>query len=264
MEKNLRTLQNEFGQFVLHGTGGFEGDIVRQGAVSNRDRVSIYRNAYRLRLRECIETDHDVLGVFLGDDTFEQLVTAYVDEYPSRFPSLRQFCDNLPDFLRSAAPYRDHPVVSDLARFERCLLYAFDAADGPDGGAPDLAAVAPEAWPDLRFEFHPSCSVYNSNWNVVPIWQAIRDENVPPAAEKQSASNWMISRNQERLTIFRSMPVAEAAVIDCWMSGGNFAAGCEAALAFVEEAEISAQVLHILLEHLAAGTLCSVKLSAEK
>ena len=43
---------------------------------------------------------------------------------------MRWFSQGLPEFLRATAPYRDYPVLADLAALEKALNDAFDGADG--------------------------------------------------------------------------------------------------------------------------------------
>jgi hypothetical protein len=48
---------------------------------------------------------------------------------PSKHPSLRFFADRLPDYLQNTAPFSDHPILAEMASFERTLLNVFDSAD---------------------------------------------------------------------------------------------------------------------------------------
>src|SRR3978361_1991584 len=116
----------------------------------------VYRYAYGSRLVDAMRNDHELLHLYLGDEMFDEMGHAYVKARPSEHPNLRWFSQGLPDFLKSAEPYSNHPVLSDLAALEKTLNDAFDAADAPVLQVADLAGVAPEAWTGLKFHPHPS------------------------------------------------------------------------------------------------------------
>ena len=99
-----------------------------------------------------MRNDHELLHAYLGDEMFDEMGHAYVKARPSEHPNLRWFSQGLPEFLRSAEPYCNHPVLSDLAALEKALNDAFDAAEGPVLELTAMAAFAPEAWPDLKFQ----------------------------------------------------------------------------------------------------------------
>ena len=77
-----------------------------------------------------MRNDHELLHRYLGDETFDEMGHAYVKARPSEHPNLRWFSQGLPEFLKSAEPYCDHPVLADLAALEKALNDAFDAAEG--------------------------------------------------------------------------------------------------------------------------------------
>ena len=63
----LAQLQSSFLQFLMGRGDPPEGLVAGHGGMAAHTRLAIYRNAYRLRLREAIETDHEILGRYLGD-----------------------------------------------------------------------------------------------------------------------------------------------------------------------------------------------------
>jgi hypothetical protein len=75
-----------------------------------------------------IDSENEMLGIYLGDDLFEQMVDGYIDSAPSQHPSLRFFGDRLPDYLQDTLPFSDHPILAEIASFERSLLNACDSA----------------------------------------------------------------------------------------------------------------------------------------
>ena len=233
-QSSLKQLQKEFMAFLREDEPQIGERVVRQGKVDNETRLGIYRNAYHVRLRETIETDHSELGTYLGDNLFEQMVEGYIQHYPSHFRSLRDFSERLPQFLSEQAPFSDHPVLADLARFERFLLYAFDAANTDTASLQDLIDIPAEQWPVLQLRFHPSLQLFRCHSNAVEIWQTLKAEQTPPPAEPLNAC-WLLWRNPERLTEFRSIETAELSMLEGFLQGQNFAEICEGLLAYFEE-----------------------------
>lgn len=242
----LMALQQRFLDYLRHGTEEVVNDVVGANPDECARRLSIYYNAYRIRLRTSIETDHPVLGRYLGDDGFEQMATAYVDAYPSTHISLRNFCDRLPEFLRKHPPFADHPVLSEIAMFERLLMDVFDAADAPRLEASFLSALPAERWPELTVAYHPSVRCFVTPFNGVEIWQAIKAERDPPEAAQSEPKAWLLWRNPERLTEFRSLAVDEYIALKMAMDGASFAELCEMLLEWHSETEVAQRALSIL------------------
>lgn len=158
--------------FLAALTGGDKTLLLAQLAtrcVPRETGLDIYAHAYGARLREALDNDHHQLGRYLGDDLWEQLCTGYIAAHPSRYRSLRQFGDHLPEYLRTTEPFSAHPQIAELSAFERRLLDSFDAADAPYADWSELQSLPSEAWPDLRLRFQPSLQRYSAMWNSVEI-----------------------------------------------------------------------------------------------
>lgn len=229
--------------------------VADQGGIPPEVRLAIYRNAYRLRLRETIDTDHEILGRYLGDELFETLVDGYVAAHPSRHRSLRDFTRELPGYLRRSEPFSDHPMLAELAAFERLLLEVFDARDADRVDLAELMALAPEAWPGMRLRFHPSVQQFRADWNSVEIWAALKAETPPPDAVRQSVSHWLLWRGRDRLSQFRPLAFLEQKLLDLALRGANFACLCEAAGVEIAESEVSGTMLGMLSDWIGAGLI---------
>ena len=167
---DLADLQKRFLGFLTDRGEDIRDLVVDDQGISADTRLHIYRNACRLRLRGAIDTDHEVLGRYLGDELFDRMVQEYIARYPSRFFSLRDFTAHLPVFLRETAPFSGHPIVAEIAAFERLLLDVFDAPDLPRAGVNRLRGLTLDQWPGLRLRFHPSVQLFNTRWNSVESW----------------------------------------------------------------------------------------------
>jgi hypothetical protein len=155
----LASLQNAFQAGVLLGDPAISRSILGSRRLDRAARFKIYFDAYRFRLAEFLSNDYPVVRSFLGDERFGLLVEAYIEAAPSHYPNARDYGGSLPDFMRLTAPWSEGRDAIDLARFERALSDAFDAADGPVLAIGRLADIPVEDWPHLAFGFHPSVAM---------------------------------------------------------------------------------------------------------
>lgn len=243
---DLPDLQRRFLNYLLHADDAIANDIVGGSSDDRARRLSIYFNAYRIRLRGSIEIDHPILGIYLGDDGFETLASAYIAKHPSANTSLRHFCDQLPEFLRTQAPFADIPVLAAIARFERALMDVFDAGDAASIDMSILADIPAEQWPELTLRMHPSFRCFVTEWNCVEIWRAIKAEHTHPDAERGEKQAWLLWRNSDRLSEFRSVSVDEYEVLNTAAVGGTFAQLCEVLLEWHSAEEVAGHASRLL------------------
>jgi hypothetical protein len=259
MSASLRLLQQQFMSYLTSGNTAITKHVTQQGNISIDTRLHIYANAYRMRFKETIETDHPVLGIYLGDELYNLMLEGYINTHPSNHRSLRNFCDALPSYLRITEPFCKHLIISDIARFERTLLNSFDAQDSQRVTIIDLHAHPATQWPHMKFSFHPSMQHFTTHWNSVETWQAIKQDEPPQSALQQYNSHWLVWRNDERLTEFFSLPKYELAMINSALSGANFAQLCELLLEYFNAEDVSLQAVTVLKKWIELGLLIRIK-----
>jgi hypothetical protein len=206
--------QNEFQRGILSGDDTVLAEILDSPRERRQTLFGVYRYAYGSRLVDAMRTDHALLHGYLGDEMFDEMAHAYVRARPSGHPNLRWFSQGLPDFLKSTAPYSDHPVLSDLAALEKALNDAFDAKDGPVLALADMAGFAPEAWTDLTFQPHPTASRLDLTTNASAIWRALKNDETPPDAVVPGEPSRLLIWRQDVTPVFRELSVEEAMMWD--------------------------------------------------
>ncbi len=251
-EGSLNQRQQQMMDALLGKSDRIAEHIVGDENLNSEQRLSIYKTGYKLRLREVIDNDHPVLGSYLGDELFEQMVEGYIGARPSQFRSLRYYCDPLPEYLRSDSFFSQYPHIAELARFERYLLSSFDAPDSETVTQSSLQQLPAEQWPQLQLRFHPSLQLFTSEYNVVEIWQSIKAERIPPDPEQQPVS-WAVWRNRERLTEFSSVDRLEYQLLCLFLQGENFSAAAEITAIQVGEEHAAENLLMMLLGWLERG-----------
>jgi hypothetical protein len=218
--------QNEFQRGILTGEDTVLAEILDSPREKRETLFGVYRYAYGSRLVDAMRTDHALLHTYLGDEMFDEMAHAYVKASPSGHPNLRWFSQGLPDFLKSTAPYSDHPVLSDLAALEKALNDAFDAKDGPVLALADMAGFAPEAWADLTFQPHPTVSRLDLTTNASAIWRALKNDETPPDAGVPGERSRLLIWRQDVTPMFRELSVEEAMMWDEAANGIPFGVLC--------------------------------------
>jgi len=236
---SLAELQAQFQSFLLGRDRGIEQLTVGSSGLPARDRLAVYADAYRLRLLEVLGEDFPGLHGMIGDEAFDTLGRAYMAAHPSDHPSVRWFGRHMAAFLRDAPPYRDQPVLAQMADFEWAQGEVMDAADSPAVSMDALAAMAPESWPAMRFGFQNALRRLDLDWNVPALWQAVHDETHPPPAPARfdAPVAWLLWR-QGLQVHWRSLDGDERCAIDAARDGAAFGELCEGLLARTHDDQV--------------------------
>jgi len=244
----LHHLQQHFQDYLFspaqddngHSTSLIHAAISDRFGLSANERLAIYHNAYRIRLRQALEEAFSKTHSYLGDDLFWQMCDSYVQSQPSAFHNLRWYGHQFSDFL--AQKLEDHPIVAELAAFEWALSVAFDAEDATALCANDVRHLAPEQWENVGFSLHPSVQILNLRCNAIAIWLALDKEQTPPdVINSESASHWLVWRHQLQPQ-FRSMTEFENCALLGLQQGKSFSAVCDLAIESAGEQDITAQM----------------------
>jgi len=258
----LRHLQEGFQTYILHRAGAFQEQIIGTEDVAARERLEIYAEAYRLRLLEALETDFIALHAFLGPDRFDEVGRAYIDNYPSDHFSLRYFGRHLSKFLTTTAPYKDNPLLAELAAFDWALTDAFDAEDGAVAAIEDMAGLPLDAWPTARFVPHSSFRRLDLRWNAPAIWKAADQklDDLPQPEQAHYPIAWAVWR-QNLDSYFRSLSVDEAWALDAMARGESFAEICEGLCEWIDAQHVAAHAAGLLKQWLTDGMISEIQTS---
>ena len=222
----LLDLQRSFQAYVLGETDAPPATVAGAGAASAEERLHVYAEAIRLRFLEVLGEDYPGLRALAGADEFRSLRRAYVAAHPSHDRSIRWFGRHLPAFLRSAAPWRDHPVLGEMALFEWSKGELLDAADSPVVDVEDIAAIPPDRWAGIRPRLKPAMRRLALEWNVPGLWSAIDRGDTPPLPTRgEQAVDWVLWREDLRVR-WRSVEPDEAWALRACADGEDFGAIC--------------------------------------
>jgi len=240
--KSLKELQDTFQRGILAGDDAILDEVKDSAKEQRKVLFGVYRNAYVARLAEILDDDYEQLHAYLGDRAFAKLVKAYIAANPSDQRSARWFGRHLPAFVRDSETYAKHPEAAELAQLEKALADAFDGPDATPLGIEALAAVAPEAWPNLVFTPHPTAIRLTFNTNAADIWSALKDEEAPPKPEHLIEPQAIAVWRQDFMARFRPLSAEEAMMWDEAAKGVRFGVLCEMVATFggEDDAELRA------------------------
>ncbi|KTC84844.1 DNA-binding domain-containing protein [Legionella brunensis] len=252
---NLFRLQEMFQNYLLTNQTNIEQYIIASEKVSAAVRLDIYLDAYRARLLECLASNFPVFKKYVGDEAFHTIGSAYLEKHPSPYRSIRWFGDNFSDYLSS----QQEPCLAELAQFEWCLALAFDAADAQTLTIEDIASISPECWANMTFLPHPSLQQTHFHWNIVPIWQAISNEQLPenPIEHSQPLS-WVIWRSNY-VSRFYSLAEDESWAMTRMIQGASFGEICAGLCTWYDEQEVGMRAASLLKSWIQSGLLSNVK-----
>lgn len=254
---------------------GFQNAIVLQRdelapalrtSASHENLLRVYQFAYSVRLLGALRDNFAVLPLVMGDEAFDALAHAYVQDHPSRHPSIRWYGQGLVDFMAQRDDLVPHPALVDLARMEWALRTAFDAADAPSLSAASLAALSADDWPRLVFEVHPSLQVLHLAWAIEPVWQASKAAELEGTLDAlvlsapESVEHALMVWREGLETRWRTAPLASVTTLQALMAGAPFAQLCTLAAEHVGEAQAAAAVVGDLQAWLADGWLIQWRL----
>lgn len=224
-------------------------------------RAEIYAQAYPARLLEALADNYPKLQALLGETQFNEMGLAYLAQFPSRHYSVRWFGEALASFIQYHESYSQIPVLEDLAKFEWALTLAFDAQNAKTITVEEIAAFAPESWPQMVFTPHPSVQLLPLFSNAPAIWQALQDHQTPPDGVVTAGSQaWLIWR--EAINVyFRAAQPAEAAAFQALMDARPFSAICQLMLEVAGPDQATHQAASLLQTWISGGLITGVHIS---
>jgi hypothetical protein len=253
----LAKMQADFQAYLLNDVqeGDFIKAIVDDENVGAKKRLSIYHNAYRLRIIEALATAYPQLKALLGDVLFSNIAREYINSYPSSVRNLRWYGSEMCQHLHSALA--QHPIAAEMAAFEWALSLAFDAEDVPEVSLQELAEIPLENWATLSFTFQPAIKIVRTRWNTVSVWQALEAEATPPKPVQESTDQtWLIWRKNFN-SQFKLMTEMEVIALNKAMTGATFGDICECLEVDDEQSAITTAAQY-LASWVQDGLICAV------
>lgn len=139
--------------------------------------LTIYRNSYILRLRECLAQQFPASRYALGADLFNDFADSYLQACPPHSYTLYQLGDRFVNWLTQNRPDRDLPETEreswidfmlELASYEWRLFQLHDAPGG------ETLPLADSATPEAHWRLQPSMELQRYRYPVAWYYHQIR------------------------------------------------------------------------------------------
>jgi hypothetical protein len=135
--------------------------------LSSDERVTIYIDDYWGRVLESLTEDFPLLEAYLGEETFEEWITSYLQSVGSRQASLFPLGDRLESFFHAEYTRHDRVVVLDMIRYEWARDLAFFAPHLPALIPSELPRDAQDALTSTPLIFQPHVSVVMMSHDIL-------------------------------------------------------------------------------------------------
>jgi hypothetical protein len=224
---------------------GLAGIINGDDRLSPGERLAIYANAYFYRLLDVFKEEFPATLSVVGDVSFHNLITSYLNEFPPVEPSILHAGRCLPDYIR-AHPFSERwPYLADLARLERADLEIFHARTAPALNVATLRGVLPDDWPKLILQMHPAARILDLKWRVDTVLRAV-EKNEAPIEPVPGQTRVLVWRRGSQ-THYRALERVEGAALTLTRDGASFATICEAVAMEADPGENTEKLINALV-----------------
>lgn len=189
-------------------------------------RFEIYRHAYYGRLQDSLRDNYPVLHLTLGDDDFDALALAYIQNHPSSYRSIRWFGEHIETFMRDHPEHLPHPALADLAKMEWHIRSMFDAPDSTYLTLADFQSLAPEAYANLQLQFIPAHTLCTLEWAIEPIWHELNEDPESASSAPEASPHTLLVWRKDLQTFWRTLDPEEAQLIQLTINDTNFGELC--------------------------------------
>lgn len=217
-------------------------------------RLAVYRDGYRIRLRDALKVEFAGLQCMAGA-RFDVLLDKYVEAHPSEHYNIRWYGAGLAAFLDYARPWRDKPQLAEIARLDWAISTAFDAADEPSMSVADLSVVPMEAWANLRFSLQKNLQIVACLCNTDAFRRAADRGDKRPRLHRFTQPRQIMVWRMATTVHYRQLADDECHVLDAAMQGEPFTSLCERLADFHDEATAMPRMVALLKAWLEAGLI---------
>ena len=248
----LARSQDAFARALFDPAG--EAELLAQVG-SDAGRFGLYRGNLTATWDKVLSAAYPVIRQLVGEEFFTALSRAFGMANPSTDADLNNFGADFPVFLASFEHVAQFPYLPDMARFEWALHRQHFAPDAAVVTAAQLGSLDPTRFEQTRASLHPACSLFKSDWAILPLWQAHQpDSGVGFPSDMAESSCGVIVRPRWKCEV-AAMPASAHAALAALAAGDNFGAALDAAFALDDNFDVPAH----LAQWIALGVFSSLE-----
>lgn len=138
------------------------------------ERLEIYNRVYWFRILSSLADDYPGLRAVIGQQKFDKLIRAYLNDCPSESFTLRNLGARVESWLRKHPGFagRQHRLALDMVRLEWADIDVFDSAESPKLSDQSLRNLGE----DPVFHLQPYLRLLDLEYPVDDLLLSIRDE----------------------------------------------------------------------------------------
>ena len=228
---SLPELQGAFAAAIFAGDG--DGTPLLAHCAGDPGRaargLAAYRRSILGNLSAAVEATYPVLAAIVGPDFLAAAARRYARERPSRSGDLNAYGSDFDQFLVGYAPAAALPYLPAVARLEWLIQEVYGAADSPEPDLATLAATAPEAWGELRFQLAPAHGCLAEDWPVARIWEVNQPDYAGDfAVDFERGQTVLVHRRPQGIAV-EALPPGEYTLLNALGAGETLATAVQAA-----------------------------------
>lgn len=252
----LLDLQMRLRRAVLRGDTAEIVAAIQGDGLNPAARVGIYRNHAFTTLGDALQGTFPVVCRLVDQRFFAYAAHEYLREHPPHSRCLVEYGADFADFLARFSPCEKLPYLADVARFEWALNIAATQRETTPLQAETLAAVPTHQAAYVALRLQPSLSYFASSWPIDAIWQANKQEEVPPIDLTSGGTSLEIRRSGEAVS-WRRLDPGTFAFRTALADGFVLVAAMTAATLTDPAFDLTAALRQVLGEGLAVGFVIS-------
>jgi hypothetical protein len=191
----LLELQMRLRRAVLGGDTAEIVAAIQGDGLDPAARVGIYRHHAFATLGNALQGTFPVVCRLVDKRFFAYAAHEYLREHPPHSRCLVEYGADFADFLARFTPCENLPYLADVARFEWALNIAATVEEETPLQAEALAAVPAQQAAYVALRLQPSLSYFASPWPIDVIWQANKEDEVPPIDLRSGGASLEIRRS---------------------------------------------------------------------
>ncbi|NML62006.1 DUF692 family protein [Massilia sp. RP-1-19] len=236
----LAASQDAFARALFDANG--EAGVLAHFSSGGAERFGLYRGNLTVTWDKVLSAAFPVIRQLVGKEFFTALSRACGMAYPSADADLNNFGAGFAAFLADFEHVAQFPYLPDMARFEWALHRNHFAPDAGAVTAAQLGSLDPVRFEQACAKLHPACTLFASEWAIIPLWQAHQPGSGIAFPEDMSRPSFGLIARPRWKSEVAAIPAAAHAALKALDSGENFGAALDAAFAIDDDVDVAAHL----------------------
>ncbi len=221
-----------FSAYLQSGDTRYLADVFPQA--ESHAAAAVYRNGFLRASIDALRNSYPVVALLVGNEYFDFLAKAYVEQHPPRQATFIAYGENVPKFLQQNLEQHNLSYLEDFARLDQAWLHAYFAGDSTLLCEQDIELWqnAGHAIENMSLCLPESARLITLQHQVCEAWLILKStESLPDNTQIESQIEhlliWRDATDQVRV---RALQTAEHAFVIALQTGTTIAHAASCAL----------------------------------